>query len=201
MAVAVSGNHTPSTAPARRLIASTTGPFRSARYDERSTTTSPAIVWYLGPVHAAVDTAIDHDRGRVHVEGGEDALMDGALDGGCPLAHVALNLRIIHGAAAAGAVLRPLDTGHQLLYGVREGLALIGDRDHDWHLRASSICFVWRLQMVQALPSSRLAQVPVAEIPLKRSHEIHTPSVLMSRSGPGACQVCSGPGAGAPSPI
>jgi len=33
-----------STAPLRRLMASTTGPFRWARYNDRSTTTSPASV-------------------------------------------------------------------------------------------------------------------------------------------------------------
>src|SRR5262249_53844979 len=79
-----------------------------------------------------------HHRRRIDIEGRQDALVRGALDGGGPLANFAFNLRLIHGTAAVSAALRPLHTGHHLGHRFRKGRPVIRNRDHDGHPRASS---------------------------------------------------------------
>ena len=117
-------------------------------------------------MHARMDPSVDHDRRRIDIEGRQDTGVGGALDRGGSLAELPLNLRVIHRATAVGTAVGSLDARHEVLHRIRKGLAVVWDRDHDGHPRASSICRV-ATRMVQALPSSRLAHaVGRPEIPL-----------------------------------
>ena len=59
--------------------------------------------------------------------------MDRPLDGGRVFPDLALNLRVIHRASARRPVPRAVGVGDQVRDRVREGLAVIGNRDHDGH--------------------------------------------------------------------
>lgn len=91
------------------------------------------VVAALHAMDPRVDAPVDHHGRRINIERGQDGQVRGPLDVGGPFADLALNLGVVHGPAAGRAAHRALGAGDQPLHRVRQGLAVVGHRDHDGH--------------------------------------------------------------------
>lgn len=90
-----------------------------------------------------VNATVNDDGRRIDIQPRQDALMRGALDLGGPFREVALNLRIVQGTAAHRAMGRGRRAGHQSFDGLRQGLAVIGNCDHDAHFEGILLLRAW----------------------------------------------------------